>query len=136
MKTKLVIVILLLSMFVMGCNQSEEDSKNSMISINLECFQTHKDEMCQDHYFDDMQSITMFENAINHAIKMPGELNYIAEYEMTVTFMDNTELRYDLSLGTDQSMKGLLVDKSNTSQGYEIPVEDANLLRELLVSKE
>lgn len=131
-RTRYLIVFLLISVFFMGCNQSEKDTKNSIISISLECLQPNEDEMCMDQFLDDTQSITLFENAITHAVKMPGELNYIAEYKMTVTYTNDTELKYHLSLGTDEAMNGLLVDTSNSGQGYEIPLEYANDLREWL----
>ncbi|WP_422657519.1 hypothetical protein ACK8P5_17375 [Paenibacillus sp. EC2-1] len=131
-KTSCLIVFLLISVFFVGCTQAKEESGNSIISISLECLQPAKGESCKDQFFDDTQSIILFENAINHAVIMPGELNYIAEYEMMVTYTNDTELKYHLSLGTDRTMNGLLVNTSNSSQGYEIPLKYANELREQL----
>lgn len=131
-RTSYLIVFLLISVFFVGCTQTKEESGNSIISISLECLQPAKSESCKDQFFDDTQSITLFEKAINHAVKMPGELNYIAEYEMMVTYTNDTELKYHLSLGTDRTMNGLLVNISNSGQGYEIPLKYANELREQL----
>lgn len=131
-RTRYLIVFLLISMFFVGCNQAKEETGNSIVSISLECLRPTKDEICTDQFFDDTQSIRLFKNAITHAVKMPGELNYIAEYEMIVTYTNDTELKYHLSLGTDRTMSGLLVNTSNSGEGYEIPLEYANDLRERL----
>lgn len=129
-KTSCLIVFLLISVFFVGCTQAKEETGNSIIFISLECLRPTKDEICKDQFFDDTRSIRLFENAITHTVKMSGELNYIAEYEMIVTYTNDTELKYHLSLGTDRTMNGLLVNTSNSGQGFEIPLDYANDLRE------
>ncbi|QWU15315.1 hypothetical protein [Paenibacillus sophorae] len=125
------VAILLILVFVTGCN-NKTDSNDSITSIRLDCLQPIKDELCESKYFENARSIKIIEEAINNAIKMKGELNYVAEYSLTVTFANNTTKNYHLSLGSDRTMNGLLVDQSDTGQGYEISMKYANHLRDLL----
>ncbi|OAB42339.1 hypothetical protein [Paenibacillus antarcticus] len=129
--TRHLVAILLLLVIITGCNNNT-DSNVSITSIGLECPKTTNDELCESKYLDDAQSIKIFEEAINKAIKMQGILNYVAEYNMTISNSNNTTKNYHLSLGTDRLMNGLLVDQSNSGQGYEIPMKYANQLRDVL----
>ncbi|AJS59314.1 hypothetical protein [Paenibacillus sp. IHBB 10380] len=129
--TRYLVAILLILVFITGCNNNT-DPNDSISSIRLDCLQTNNDELCESKYFDDTQSIKIFEEAINNAIKMLGNLDYVAEYNLTFTSSNNTTKNYHLSLGSDRSMKGLLVDQSNSSQGYEVPMKYANQLRDIL----
>jgi hypothetical protein len=129
--TRDLVAILLLLVIITGCNNNT-DSIISITSIGLDCNKTTNDELCESKYLDDPQSIKIFEEAINKAIKMEGILDYSAEYNMTITHSNNTTKNYHLSLGTDRLLNGLLVDQSNSSQGYEIPKKYANQLRDVL----
>lgn len=71
-------------------------------------------------------------NAIEDAELLPGNLNYLAQYKMSVTNMDQSVTQYDFSIGIDPKMKALLVDGIDTTTGYSISLEDANQLRALI----
>lgn len=122
--------IVLVIMFITGCNTTEIEEP--ITSIELECKNPILAEKCENHSFNDKKSIKIFEEAINTATEIQGNLNYSAEYSMTISYSNNTTKNYDLSLGTDRTMKGLLVNQENTSQGYEISVDNANQLRDLI----
>lgn len=122
--------IVLVILFITGCNTTEIEEP--ITSIELECKNPISAEKCENHSFNDKKSIKIFEEAINTAVEMLGVLNYSAEYSMTISYSNNTTVHYDLSLGTDRTMKGLLVDQENSTQGYEISVENANQLRDLV----
>ena len=49
---------------------------------------------------------------------MSGSLNYAAEYKLKITFKDNTTSTFDLSLGSNKEMKGLLVDLADRDQAF------------------
>jgi len=119
---------------ILGCNEKNQDSiqENGGVSVNLICSRQDNTNECTDKQFNDLQSFQVFKTALDSAEKMSGILNYIAEYNLKIKFQDQTTKAYHLSLGTNRDMKGLLVDLENTNQGYEIPVVDANKLRELI----
>lgn len=125
-----VVSIALVLMFITGCTKSE--MKDSITSIELECRNPIPEVKCENQSFNDNESLRIFEEAINTAVEIPGNLNYSAEYSMTITYSNHVTKNYDLSLGSDRTMKGLLVDQVNTSQGYEISVDYANKLRDLV----
>ncbi|WP_160032182.1 hypothetical protein [Paenibacillus sp. An7] len=69
---------------------------------------------------------------MNTAVENLGELDYSAEYNMTIFYSNDVTTNYHLSLGSHRTVKGLLVNQENTSQGYEISVDHANKLRDLV----
>jgi hypothetical protein len=96
---------------------------------------------CNDVSFDDKSAIKAIVQAIEKAEPMLGDLNFVAEYTMHLTFKDGTTRQFDLSLGTNKGQKGLLVDHLKTTQGttqgyqgYEIPIDEANIIRELIIN--
>lgn len=125
-----VAAIALVLVFITGCTKSE--LKDSITSIELECNTPISEVKCENQSFNDEESIQIFEEAINTAVEMLGELDYSAEYSMTISYSNNVTKNYDLSLGSDRTMRGLLVDPVNTGQGYEISVDYANKLRDLV----
>ena len=134
MKKYLLTFFLLTLIMILGCNEKNQDSiqENGGVSVNLICSRQDNTNECTDKQFNDLQSFQVFKTALDSAEKMSGILNYIAEYNLKIKFQDQTTKAYHLSLGTNRDMKGLLVDLENTNQGYEIPVVDANKLRELI----
>ncbi|RXZ77603.1 hypothetical protein EBB07_30295 [Paenibacillaceae bacterium] len=134
MKKYLLTFFLLTLIMILGCNEKNQDSiqENDGVSVNLICSRQDNTNECTDKQFNDLQSFQVFKTALDSAEKMPGILNYIAEYNLKIKFQDQITKAYHLSLGTNRDMKGLLVDLENTNQGYEIPVVDANKLRELI----
>lgn len=119
---------------IIGCNEKNQDSiqENGGVSVNLICSRQDNIKECTDQQFNDLQSFQVFKTALDSAEKMPGMINYVAEYNLKIKFQDQTTKTFHLSLGTDKDMNGLLVDLENTNQGYEIPVIHANKLRELI----
>jgi len=129
---KIVFSIFIISLILTGCTSSISIKQN-IIKVTLVCTGQVYSEDCKDVTFDDESSIKAIEQAMKRAKPMQGAINYVAEYRMVFTFKDGTTRSYDLSLGQDREQTGLLVENS---QGYVIPVKEANRLRELISSKE
>lgn len=121
---------------ILGCNDKQEEDalENDGVSITLICIQQQNANACTDQQFHDLQAFQVFTTAIDRAVEMPGIHNYGAEYRLNITYSKQTTKAFHLSLGVNREMKGLLVDLDNTSQGYEISVEQANKLRDLIMS--
>lgn len=122
-----------------------EDNKDSIIdvmnetnqeksNITLICINKEIAKGCNDVSYNDKSAIKAIMQAIEKAEPMPGILNYAAEYTMHITIKDTTTRRFDLALGTNKGQKGLLVDHLKTTQGYEIPINEANIIRELIIN--
>lgn len=102
-------------------------------SVKLTCLHQAANTSCENFVSEDPEVVDAFEAAIKNAKRMKGSLNYVAEYKLQLVNSQQVMKTYHLSLGTDRTMKGLLVDELDTMTGYEIPVEDANKLRELIL---
>lgn len=76
-RTRYLTVFLLISVFFVGCTQDKEESGNSIISINLECLRPTKDEICKDQFFDDIQSIRLFEMQLLMQLKCQVSLTIL-----------------------------------------------------------
>jgi hypothetical protein len=136
-KKYLLTCFLLSLLIILGCNEKNQEAilKNDSGSIELICNQQARvsTNECTVKQFDDLQSFQIFKTAIESAEKMSGKIDYAAEYNLNITFHeDQTTKAFHLSLGTKRDMKGLLVDLIDTNQGYEIPVTQANKLRDLI----
>lgn len=104
---------------------------NTTKTIKVKCLQ----KSCTEFTSQDEEIVATFEDIINQAEKRPGILNYVAEYKLEFINSEQEIETFYLSLGTDRTMLGLLVNTSNTHQGYEISIEHANRLRELLLER-
>ncbi|WP_139997492.1 hypothetical protein [Paenibacillus paridis] len=133
-KYLLVFVSASLLLFILGCNEKSQDASltNNEVLIDLVCIAHTGTNECSDRKFSDLESFELFKTAADRAVKMQGILNYAAEYTLSITFQNQITKKYHLSLGTDREMKGLLVDLANTHEGYEIPITEANKLRDLM----
>jgi hypothetical protein len=136
-KKYLLTFFLLSLLIILGCKEKNQDARleNDGGSIDLICNQQARvsTNECTDQQFDDLQSFQIFKTAIESAEKMSGKIDYAAEYNLNITFhKDQTTKAFHLSLGTKRDMKGLLVNLIDTNQGYEIPVTQANKLRDLI----
>jgi hypothetical protein len=89
-------------------------------------------EACQEVQFDEPTEVRVIMKAIENAELLPGNLNYLAQYKMSIINTDRSVTKYDFSIGTDPKMKALLVDGIDTTNGYSISLEDANQLRSLI----
>jgi len=112
---------------------ADSEEQNSTIetsnSVKLTCLQIN---LCNDFTSQEQEVVDAFEAAIKNAESMPGILNYIAEYKLKILDSQQTMKTYHLSLGADRTQKGLLVDELDTHRGYEIPIDDANKLRDII----
>jgi len=109
-----------------------EKSEGTPTLIMLTCHQALPSTPCRDVEFDRSDEIRIVTEAIFSAERMKGDLNYAAEYKMDITYANGSVTRYDLSLGADPKMQGLLVNQEDTSTGYSISLEDANRLRQII----
>ncbi|MFD0678302.1 MULTISPECIES: hypothetical protein [unclassified Paenibacillus] len=134
MKKYILIFILLSLLFILGCKEKNQDAILSIdeVSVNLICKQEANTNECTNQKFKDFQSFQIFKTALESAVKMSEKIDYAAEYNLSITFQDQTTKDFHLALGTNRDMKGLLVDLKNTNQGYEIPIAHANKLRDLI----
>lgn len=120
------LLLLLMLLGITGCGSK------SIVSIELECQRLERVEKCSNYSSSNEQIMKKFERAIDTATKLPGALDYAAEYRMTITYSDHTIAKYDLSLGAERGKKGLLVDLNHSEVGYEIGKTYANQLREII----
>ncbi|KAA8785379.1 hypothetical protein ABIE27_003830 [Paenibacillus sp. 4624] len=109
-----------------------EQSQGIPTLITLSCNQAHFSKTCRDVEFDRADEIRIVTEAIFNAERMQGALDYVAEYNMNITYADGSVTRYDLSLGADPKTQGLLVNQEDTMTGYTIPLENANRLRQII----
>ncbi|CAI6015716.1 hypothetical protein PAECIP112173_00054 [Paenibacillus sp. JJ-100] len=139
-----VLFLTLLVLFITGCGSSNSDVLESKgvqrleekqeipVLITLSCNQARPSSPCRNVEFDRSDEIQIVTEAIFSAERMQGILDYAAEYKMNITYADGSVIRYDLSLGTDPEMQGLLVNQEDTMIGYSIPLENANQLRQVI----
>jgi len=102
-------------------------------SVKLTCLHNRENKPCEDFVSQELEIVEAFEAAIKNAELMPGILNYVAEYTLQISSSKQSMKTYHLSLGADRTMKGLLVDTLDTHKGYEIPIDDANKLRDIIL---
>ena len=74
-------------------------------------------------------------NAIKHAKPIEGILDQAEEYNIVLHYNDQTTHHYSLSLGFEHNARteGLIVDGSNSHQGYRISKADTNQLRDSIL---
>lgn len=149
---KHILVISIILIILTGCTtQYNEDSMpdgsssntgyleetNSTIdtskSVKLTCLHNREDKPYEDFVSQELEIVEAFEAVIKNAELMPGILNYVAEYTLQISSSKQLMKTYHLSLGADRTMKGLLVDTLDTNKGYEIPIDDANKLRDIIL---
>ena len=133
-----VFLLLMVSMFLFLFTACNDDNSvtirgKEVTGINLSCTHLTNQTDCVIKRFADIQSFLLFKEAIESAKKMSGILDYAAEYKLKITFKDNTTSTFDLSLGPNREMEGLLVDLADHDQGYEISNSSANKLRDLII---
>jgi hypothetical protein len=133
-KYLLIFILLSVLLFIFGCKEKNQNAilKNDKVLVDLICNQQDHANECSDQKFYDLQSFQVFKTALESAEKMPGMINYVAEFNLSITSQDQTTKAFHLSLGANREMKGLLVNLENTNEGYEIPVTHANKLRDLI----
>ncbi|WP_337035368.1 hypothetical protein [Paenibacillus illinoisensis] len=128
------LLLCLFAVFLASCTHTDTSGSDENLPslITLTCNPDYTFEPCQDIQFDDHNEIRVIMNAIENAELLPGNLNYAAEYKMSIINTDRSMTKYDFSIGTDPKMKALLVDGLDTTTGYSISLEDANQLRAII----
>lgn len=138
------LMVLILAVFMTGCGASDsnrldgkeaqrlEQEEGIPSLITLSCNQNLDSRPCRDVAFDRSDEIRIVTEAIFKAERMQGILDYAAEYTMSITNADGSVTVYDLSLGSDPKMQGLLVNQKDTTIGYTIPLVEANRLRQII----
>lgn len=128
------ILLCLFAVFLASCTHTDTSGSDEDLPslITLTCNPDYTFEACQDIQFDEHSEVRVIMNAIENAELLPGNLNYAAEYKMSITNTDRSVSKYDFSIGTDPKMKALLVDGIDTTTGYSISLEDSNQLRALI----
>ncbi|NUU79855.1 hypothetical protein [Paenibacillus xylanilyticus] len=131
---KAAILLCLFAVFLASCTHTNTSGSDENLPslITLTCNPDYTYEPCQDVQFDEHDEIRMIMGAIENAELIPGNLNYGAQYKMSITNTDDSVTKYDFSIGTDPEMNALLVDGIDTTTGYSIPLEDANQIRSLI----
>ncbi|MFD2614992.1 hypothetical protein [Paenibacillus gansuensis] len=139
---KMLAVLLLLIFFVLfaGCNVLTGQvnlNKSKAASIKLDCT-----ELCKTRgipfatkRFTEQKDIEVFVRAINKAEKIQGEIDYAALFHMKVNYKDGSVTTYHLNIDNRSGSRGLLVETSNTNQGYSIPNEVTEELYNLIVGE-
>ncbi|MET1171046.1 hypothetical protein [Paenibacillus amylolyticus] len=129
-----VLLVFVIATFIAGCSKPNESNveEGLPLLITLTCNPNLTLEPCQDVEFDRSDEIRIMMDAIHKAERMPGILNYSAQYDLSITNADSSITRYDFSLGMDPKMQGLLVNHEDTHTGYSIPLEDSNQIRRLI----
>ncbi|MEK5238278.1 hypothetical protein NST99_21555 [Paenibacillus sp. FSL L8-0470] len=108
-------------------------------SIRLECADLCKEGADKsgpftEKTFTDEHELEVFANALNKAVKINGELNYVTCFLMHISYLDGTQKKYVLNISDSEQegITGLLVDTEDSGQGYEIPERIHNELRALI----
>jgi len=58
---------------------------------------------CKTISYTDSQSIEIIKKAVDKAKEIPGNLNYVVEFNMTITYSNQTVQVYHLSLGATEA---------------------------------
>jgi hypothetical protein len=117
-------------------NEKEIINDKEVVSIKLEC----GSELCKkkgdvpfsEKTFEDAKEIKLFVKAINKAEKMNGKLDYGALFIMQVSLKNGTQKKYVLNIDNEAESTGLLVELSNSSQGYTISQGLSDDLRKII----
>ena len=128
------ILLCLFAIFLASCTRNDTSGSDGNLAslITLTCNPDYTYEACQEVQFDEPTEVRVIMKAIENAELLPGNLNYLAQYKMSIINTDRSVTKYDFSIGTDPKMKALLVDGIDTTTGYSISLEDANQLRSLI----
>lgn len=112
---------------------------NKITAIRLQCVDLCREDRDATEPFTEKtftveSEIRVFEQAMNRAIKMDGNLDYGTYFLMYISYKDGTQKEYVLNISNDdqEGLTGLLVDTTDSGQGYEIPEEAHTALRKLI----
>ncbi|MEJ8302741.1 hypothetical protein [Saccharibacillus sacchari] len=120
-----VVSIFLLSIF------HQEPPKTEARTLRLTCMNQIPKWPCEDYESTDSKVIFAFEQAIAGGEKQPGNVSYIAEYQLDLIGEQETK-SYGFGLGPDRTWNGSFVKFTDSSTAYLLDKEVANGLREIL----
>ena len=108
----------------------------STASVQVSCLPVKHASPCISRTYTDGMIIEIFQQAIVRSTDLEGQLNYTAEYEITVHKKDGSKEKYMLALGNEKGTSALIVsNKNGQSHGYETTVEYADILRNFFAPK-
>ncbi|MCP1307333.1 hypothetical protein [Paenibacillus tyrfis] len=119
-----------------GSNNNNLLENKAISSVDLECRNqcTMRDGTPFIHReFKEEAELKLFTDAIQKAEKLPGILDYEVIFKMRVTFEDRTSKRFYLNISNTTDLQtGLLVEQSNSEQGFQISPKISERLREVI----
>ncbi|WNS45855.1 hypothetical protein [Paenibacillus sp. MMS20-IR301] len=86
-------------------------------------------------HFTDGAIIKTVADAMNTSKRIPGVLDFDADFSMELLYGDGYKEEYILGLGQTEGNKGLLLSAEDTEKGYSISAENADKLRRLIFSR-
>lgn len=84
--------------------------------------------------FSDDEFIKTMASAMNSSKRIPGELDYDADFRMKLVYEDGYSEDYILGLGRAAGNSGLLLSAERSGTGYTVSAENADALRKLIFS--
>jgi hypothetical protein len=134
----LLIMLLFSVVGIVGC-KSEVLNGKDIVTIKLECADGCKTMKIPPFTekivtYENVDELRIFQRAINKALKVKGELDYSVMFFMYLSFEDNTQKKFVLNVADEDGRTALLVDPSDSGQGYTIPKDQTNELRKIIYS--
>lgn len=140
-KSLFLLPVMLFVFGMAGCGHKENGSagihvaSDSITSIKLTCTP-----LCmqlgeppfEERVFTSPDVILTFTSALDMGKKMPGVLDYGAYFMMIIHYASGNEREFVLNIDDEDGRQGLLVDSSNSEQGYVIPNKGAEILRGII----
>lgn len=118
-----------------GCGQETESvnpKEITEIALTYHSAEWKEKGPFETNTYTEAEYIKIFTEVIDQSEEISGELNYEPEFNMKLLFDDGTTEDYYLALGEIRGNEGLLVSTKNSGQGYSIPVQNSDQLRELV----
>ncbi|WP_219837196.1 hypothetical protein [Paenibacillus sp. R14(2021)] len=134
------IVVLLLILGITGFGKDVLYGKD-IVHIELECADLCKTMKTppfrgNDYTFSKTDEVRIFQQAISKAVKMKDDLDYGVMFFMYLAFEDGTEKKFMLNVADEDERTALLVDTTDSGQGYEIPAVQTAMLRKIIYQTE
>lgn len=84
--------------------------------------------------FSDEEFIKTMASAMNSSKRIPGDLDYDADFRMKLVYADGDSEDYILGLGRKTGNSGLLLSAERSATGYTVSAENADALRRMIFS--
>ena len=132
-KRFLLIVPLLLIFLLTGCQNAYGFINARWITeISLDYSPLDREQSAppfESKTFTDVSFIKDMADAMNKSKRIPGDLDYDADFRMKLTYGDGYTEDYIVNLGRDTGNPGLLLSAERSGTGYTIPVKYGDRLR-------